>query len=151
MSRSYTEKRNWQNSTYTYEKFSENSNVAEACPTPLGGWYGYVLPSRSPLSWFFFASETHHFKSFFSSRDPTHIFKKKENAFSSSIFLFLGKFQLQRQTFSHKWVPKTLKPKNLFQRPYFWEPTWHIPTKNDLNYLPWVASSRGYIEMRHWV
>ena len=28
--------------------------------------------------------------------------------------------------------------KNLFCRPYFWKPVWHIPTKNDLKYLPMI-------------
>ena len=59
-----------------------------------------------PFSGHFLAPETHHFKLFSSSRDPTSIFQKKLH-FQAQFLPILAKFQLLRHKFWQKFVPET--------------------------------------------
>ena len=99
----------------------------------------------------FFVPETHHFKSFFSSRDSTHIFegkktKKKQKHFQAKFSLIKSIFQHQRYNFFFFFAKicsqdPSFKLKNLFCRPYFWKPVHHIPTKMIWTISPWVSHS----------
>ena len=111
-------------------------------------WQGDVPPLRPAFSGHFLAPETHFFKPFSSSRDPTSICGKNPCIFKTKFCWILPNFSSRDTKFTkHLFLRPQFRAQNQFWRPDFRKAGRHIPTQIFVDYFPgsYWRSCRSYV------